>query len=62
VDAYKPPQGGNPQCLSGNAGEHTPRLAPGKQRTILPFRCSAAQPGVTRIVIKTGKGFFISRQ
>jgi hypothetical protein len=46
-------------CL-GNAGEHTPTLAYGKQVTVGRFRCRSAQAGVTCIVIQSGKGFLIN--
>ena len=47
-------------CL-GNAGEHTPVLAYGKQITLGHFRCRSAQAGVTCTVISSGKGFRIDR-
>jgi hypothetical protein len=47
-------------CL-GNPGEHTPVLGYGKQVSLEHFRCRSAEAGVTCTVIKTGKGFRISR-
>jgi hypothetical protein len=47
-------------CL-GNPGEHTPVLGYGRHISLRHFRCSSAQAGVTCTVIKTGKGFRISR-
>jgi len=49
-----------PHCL-GDPGEHTPVLGYGKQVALEHFRCRSAQAGVTCTVIKTGKGFRISR-
>jgi hypothetical protein len=47
-------------CL-GNPGEGTPVLGYGKQISLKHFRCRSAQAGVTCTVIKTGKGFQISK-
>jgi len=47
----------NLKCLWGNVGENTPKLAPGRQRTVGPFRCSSAKTSITCVVIKTKVGF-----
>jgi hypothetical protein len=49
---------------SGNFGEGPPfRLLPyGSSATAGRFRCKSAVAGVTCVVIKTGRGFFISKQ
>jgi hypothetical protein len=47
----------SPNCLSGNAGQGTPRLAPGRHKTVGPFRCISARASITCVVTKTGRGF-----
>jgi hypothetical protein len=47
-------------CL-GNAGQNTPILAYGKQVSVGRFRCSSARVGITCVVIKSGRGFLISK-
>jgi len=49
---------------SGNFGEGPPfrLLAYGSSATAGRFRCKSALAGVTCVVIKTGKGFFMSKQ
>ena len=46
------------RCL-GNAGEHTPKLAYGRQITLGRFRCLSRRVGVECVVISSGKGFLI---
>jgi hypothetical protein len=46
------------RCL-GNPGEHTPKLAYGRQITVGRFRCSSRRIGVECVVISSGKGFLI---
>ena len=49
---------------SGNFGEGPPSrlLHYGSSTTVGRFRCKSALAGVTCVVIKTGRGFFISKQ
>jgi hypothetical protein len=48
-------------CDVGNPGLGTPRLAPGKQITVGRFRCRSAAAALTCIVIKTGRGFLLTK-
>lgn len=49
------------RCNLGNPGEGTPTLSYGKQITVGRFRCLSLQIGVRCTVIRSGKGFLISR-
>lgn len=51
---------GADHCL-GNPGEHTPVLRYGHHVSLKHFRCRSAKAGVTCVVIRSGKGFRISR-
>ena len=56
------PKGGANECNLGDRGENPTRpLAYGKQITVGRFRCLSLEIGVKCTVIKSGKGFLISR-
>jgi hypothetical protein len=56
------PKGGANECNLGDRGEDPTRpLAYGKQITVGRFRCVSLEIGVKCTVIKSGKGFLISR-
>jgi hypothetical protein len=48
------------QCL-GNPAENTPALGYGRKIAIGRFRCISQRSGVKCVVIRSGKGFLISR-
>jgi hypothetical protein len=48
-------------CL-GDPGEHTPVLGYGHQKTVGRFRCRSRHAGITCTVIRSGKGFEISKK
>lgn len=50
----------NPVLCLGNAGEHTPVLAYGRQVTVGRFRCFSLQSGVKCVVTSSGRGFLIN--
>ena len=47
-------------CDIGNAGEGTPTLGVGQQKTVGRFRCKVSGTGVTCTIRSNGKGFFLS--
>jgi hypothetical protein len=49
------------RCNIGNPGEGTPTLSYGKQITVGRFRCLSLRSGMRCTVIRSGKGFLISR-
>jgi hypothetical protein len=49
------------RCNIGNAGEGTPTLGYGKQITVGRFRCQSLRSGMRCTVVRSGKGFLISR-
>jgi hypothetical protein len=54
------------QRCTGNLGDEPSipngKLRYGSSKTVGRFRCTSAFTGVTCVVIKTGRGFFISKQ
>ena len=48
-------------CNLGNAGRGIPTLAYGRQITVGRFRCLSRRTGIRCTVIRSGKGFLISR-
>jgi hypothetical protein len=49
------------KCDLGNAGENTPTFKVGKQVRVGLFRCRVLRTGVECTVIKSGKGFLMSK-
>jgi hypothetical protein len=54
-------RGNRNRCNIGNPGEGTPTLRYGRQITVGRFRCRSRISGVRCTVIRSGKGFLISR-
>ena len=54
-------RGSEARCRLGNAGEQVPTLAYGRQITVGRFRCASLRSGVRCTIVRTGKGFVISR-
>jgi len=54
-------RGSEARCRIGNAGEQIPTLAYGQQVTVGRFRCASLRSGVRCILVRTGRGFLISR-
>jgi hypothetical protein len=55
-------RGSEARCRLGNAGNDVPTLGYGRQITVGRFRCRSQRAGVRCVVIRSGRGFLISRQ
>jgi hypothetical protein len=54
-------RGSEARCRIGNAGEQIPTLAYGGEVTVGRFRCASLRSGVRCTIVRTGRGFVISR-